>query len=69
MHCSLPKFSLALNPALLFWVPLVFESLFGTSETSLRSMSAPLVKIVLLLHALQLLMLPSINVCYIYIYI
>jgi hypothetical protein len=43
--------------ALLFWSLLVFEFLFGISETSLCSMSPPQANIVLLLDALQLLML------------
>jgi hypothetical protein len=57
MHPSLLKFTLALNSALLFWIPLFFEFLLGISETVLSSMSALLVKIVLRLDALQLLML------------
>jgi hypothetical protein len=57
MHSSLLKFTVTLNSALLFWIPLVFEFLLGISETFLRSMSALLVKIILLLDALQLLML------------
>jgi hypothetical protein len=54
MHCSLLKFNAS---ALLFWKLLVFEFLFGISETFLRSRSAFLVKINLLLDTLQLLML------------
>jgi hypothetical protein len=57
MHCFLFKFTLVLNSALLFWKLLVFESLLGISETYLCSISAPQVKIVPLLDALQLLML------------
>jgi hypothetical protein len=53
MHCSFLKFTVALNCALLFWKLLV---LLGTSETSLRSMSAPQVNSVLLLEAFQFLM-------------
>jgi hypothetical protein len=57
MHCSLFKFALALNSDLLFWKLLVFKFLLRISENFLYSMSAILVKIVLLLDALQLIML------------
>jgi hypothetical protein len=59
MHCSLLRFTVALNYALMFWKLLVLEILLGLSETEtfLCSMTALLVKIVLLLVALQLLML------------
>jgi hypothetical protein len=50
------KFTAALNSALLFWKLLVFDFLFGISKTFLCSMSALLVKTILLLDALQILM-------------
>jgi hypothetical protein len=56
-HCSLFKITLALDSVLLFWKPLVFESLLGISKTFICSMSALLVKIIFLLDAHQLLML------------
>jgi hypothetical protein len=56
MHCSLFKFTLALNSALLFWKLFVFELLLGIIKNFLCSMSALLAKIVLLLDARQTLM-------------
>jgi hypothetical protein len=56
MHCFLFEFTLVLN-SVLFWKLLVFEVLLGTLETLFCSVSAPHVKIVPLLDALQLLML------------
>jgi hypothetical protein len=51
MHSSLLMFTAALNSALPFWVPLLFEFRVGirVSGTFLCSMSVLLVKIVLLL--------------------
>jgi hypothetical protein len=57
MRCSLFKFTLCLNSALLFWKLLVLELLLDKSENFMCSLPAFLVKIVLLLDALQLLML------------
>jgi hypothetical protein len=57
MHSSLLKFIVGLNFALLFWKLLVFGFLFDILETFLCLVSVLLVKIVLLLDALQRLML------------
>jgi hypothetical protein len=57
MHCFLFKFTVHINSVLLFWKLLVFEFLFGPLKTLLSSMSAPQVRIVPLLDALQLLTL------------
>jgi hypothetical protein len=58
MHSSSFKLTVALNSALLFWKPLVFEFLLGISGISLCSMSVCSPgKTVLLLDALQLLVL------------
>jgi hypothetical protein len=57
MHSFLFKFTLVLNSVLLFRQLLVFEFIPGTLETLLCSVSAPQVRIVPLLDALQLLML------------
>jgi hypothetical protein len=56
MQCSLVKFTLALN-SVLFLELFVFEFPIGMSGNFLCSISALVVKIVLLLYALQLLML------------
>jgi hypothetical protein len=53
MHCSLFKFTLAMNSVLLLWKGLDF--LLGTSETLLCLMSAPPITIFSLLDALQML--------------
>jgi hypothetical protein len=50
------EFTLVLNSVLLFWKLLVFEFLLGKSENILCLMFVLVVKIVPLLHALQLLM-------------
>jgi hypothetical protein len=57
MLCSLFKFALVLNSVLSFCELLVFDFLLSTSKALLCLMSAPQVKIVLLIDALQLLML------------
>jgi hypothetical protein len=57
MHYCLFKFTLLLNAALLFWKLLVFEFLFGRSETFVCSMCAFQVKFVVLSYSHQLLML------------
>jgi hypothetical protein len=57
MHCSLFKFTLAVNSPRLFWKVLIFKFLPSTSETLLCSTLAPQVKIIPLLDAFQLLML------------
>jgi hypothetical protein len=59
MHSSLLKVTVALNSALLFWIPVVFGDF-------LCSMSALLLKIVLMLDALQLLMLCIWNKNYVF---
>jgi hypothetical protein len=55
MHCFLFKFTVVLNSVLPLWKLLVFKSLLGFSETSVCSISALPLKIVLLLDAHQLL--------------
>jgi hypothetical protein len=57
MHCFLFEFTLVLTTDLLFSKLLVSEFLLSLAENFLCSMSAVLVKIVLLLDAPQLLML------------
>jgi hypothetical protein len=57
MPGSLFNFAFALKSFLLFWKLLAFKFLLRTSVTLLSSISVPVVKIVFLLDALQLLML------------